>query len=184
MTLERTTARWMDSWTGWTADFEIFEMGGKVRRLNAQTSGMGALTCFTRISNRHVSQGCARIDEEQTNTNRWCIINKHIFQPRPSCVDFDGRESDTWWGRSRRPCSTNGQICEISCLVIRIIRMIVLIQIDATIHAVAHVYVAKYCSCVTRIIDVPNDDSSIALVDAQIFKQRNTVLNPNTSSFP
>ena len=62
--------------------------------------------------------------------------------------------------------------------------MIVLIQIDATIHAVAHVHVAKYCSCVTRIIDVPNDDSGVALVDAQIFKQRNTVLNPNTSSFP
>ena len=57
--------------------------------------------------------------------------------------------------------------------------MIILIEINTTIHTVRDDNVSEHSSGISRIIDVANDDSRIALIDAQVFEQRNTVFNPN-----
>ena len=165
-----------------TGDGQAFEGGGEEGGSNGHARGVGACsgTRITGIEHGQVAEGGAAVREVHPNPDRAASIDEHVLEPRPSCVHFDGGLGDAGCFGPGTSGSADHKAADVRDLVVRVIGVVLLVQIDAAVHAVRDGEVLDDRTGTDAVVDVTDNQAGVRAVDLHALQQRDAVFDPRT----
>ncbi len=122
---------------------------------------MRPLARIAGVSDGEVSERRAGIHEVEADAYRGRVFDEGVVKPGAGGVDFQGSVADVGRLGIRSTGAGDGQVGEIGGFVVGVIRVVVLVHVDTSVHGVADVGVAHHGVGVATVVDVANDDTRI-----------------------
>ena len=140
---------------------------------------MRTLPRVARVSHGEVAERRGGVGKVETDTNGGGIFDKGVVKPCTCGVDFKCSITDVGCLGVRSTGTGDGQVGEIRRLVIGVVRVVVLVDVHATVHGIADVRVANDGVGVAPVVDVTNHDARVGGRNGNVGQKRLTVFHPN-----